>query len=73
MSTKTRDLPLQTRLAVIEPATFNADTQTVDVVWTTGAAVRRYDFWSDEDYDEELEVSPSAVDMSRFETGAAPV
>jgi len=73
MSTQTRQLPLQTRLAVIEPATFNAEARTVEVVWTTGASVRRYDFWSDETYDEELEISAAAIDMARFSTGAAPV
>lgn len=73
MSTQTRQLPLQTRLAVIQPATFNAEARTVEVVWTTGASVRRYDFWSDETYDEELEISAAAIDMARFSTGAAPV
>ena len=73
MSAQTRKLPMQTRLAVLTPASFNAESRTVEVTWTTGAAVRRYDFWADEEYSEELEVSDSAIDMGLLNTGAAPV
>lgn len=73
MSTQARLLFQQTRLATLQPATFNADARTVEVVWTTGARVRRYNWNSEEYYDEELLVSPEAVDMSRLSSGAAPV
>lgn len=41
-----------------------------DVIWTTGATVRRYDWWNDEHYDESLEVSESAIRMTRMNDGA---
>ena len=69
----THDLPLQHRAASVEPASFNAERNTVDVVWTTGARVRRYDWWNDTPYDEDLVVDPEAVDMSRFDAGTVQV
>lgn len=73
MDTQTRTLPPQIRLATLQPGTFNREARTVEVVWTTGARVRRYNWWEDEYYDEELEVSDGAVDMARLGTGSAPV
>ncbi len=73
MDTKTQRIPTQTRLATFEPATFDAKARTVEVTWTTGARVRRYNWWDDETYDEELSLSPGEVDMSRLNSGAAPV
>lgn len=73
MKTTTRLLPPQIRLATLQPATFNAEARTVEVVWTTGTGVKRYDWNAGEYYNEELEVSASAIDMSRLASGAAPV
>lgn len=73
MNTQTRALPNQIRLATLQPDTFNAEARTVEVVWTTGARVRRYDWWEGEHYEEELEVSSAAVDLARLSSGAAPV
>lgn len=64
-------LPSQLRAAQIVPATFNAESRTVDVVWTTGAKVRRYDWWNERWYDEELIVSTEAVDLTRMNGGAS--
>lgn len=61
-------LDLQTR---IEPSTYNAERRTVEVVFTTGAVVRRYDWMRDRYYDEELVVSADAVDLSRMNAGAS--
>lgn len=68
-----RDLPVQVREATLVPATFNESDNTVEVVWTQGAVVRRYDWWKDRPYDEALDVTPEAVDMSRFEAGTVQV
>jgi hypothetical protein len=68
-----RFLPTQQRAAAVAPATFKAADRTVEVVWTTGARVRRMDYWSGQSYDEELVVSDTAVDLTRFNTGGAPV
>jgi len=73
MKNPTRLLEQQIRLATLQPATFNAEARTVEVVWTTGAGVKRYDWNAGEYYNEELEVSTSAIDMSRLSSGAAPV
>lgn len=67
------DLPVQMREAQLVPATFNADEKTVEVVWTTGARVRRYDWYNDTPYEEELVVDDTAADMSRFEAGTVQV
>lgn len=69
----THDLPVQVRAAELIPATFNEADNTVDVVWTVGARVRRYDWWTDTPYEEELLVEPEAVDMTRFEAGTVQV
>lgn len=67
------DMPVQVRAATLEPSTFNEADNTVEVVWTQGASVRRYDYWNDRPYDEALEVTPEAVDMTRFEAGTVQV
>lgn len=68
----TRQMPQQQREARLLPATFKAETRTIDLVWSIGARVRRYDWWNDRYYDEELSMEEGAVDMSRMESGAAP-
>ncbi len=69
----TRNIPPQLRELRLLPESWNAETRTIDVVWSTGARVRRYDYWSDQFYDEELDMSPEAIDMSRLESGNVPV
>lgn len=64
-------LPLQTRLMPL--GTVNAETRTVDVVWTTGATVRRHRWigWDTKiPFDEELVVSAEAIDLTRMQAGA---
>ena len=65
-----RELPLQTRLATFSPATIDESARTIELVWTTGARVRRYDYWEGRAYFEELTVSADAVDLSRLNSGA---
>ena len=68
-----RNMPTQMRAAELVPASFNESDNNIDVVWTTGARVRRYDYWNETPYEEELVVTPEAVDMSRFEAGTVQV
>jgi hypothetical protein len=70
---ETRDMPVQVREAQLVPGTFSDSDNTVEVVWTTGSRVRRYDWWNETPYEEELAVSEEAVDMSRFDAGAVQV
>ena len=67
------DMPPLLRGAELVPATFNEADNSVDVIWTTGTRVRRYDWYNETPYDEELVVSTEAVDMSRFEAGTVQV
>ncbi|KWV42122.1 hypothetical protein AS026_21170 [Rhizobium altiplani] len=62
-------LPQLSRNAEVRAASFNEADNTIDVVWTTGAAVRRVN-WIDGEFDEELVVSPSAIRLDRLNAGA---
>lgn len=67
------DLEMQTREAPITSA--DRDARTIDLVWTTGATVRRrrYRGWDESvPYDETLVVSEEAIDLSRLRA-AGPV
>jgi hypothetical protein len=65
------DLPLQTRADVrLQPDTIDAEARSVEVVWSTGATVRRRDLWTGKRYDEVLSLDPRHVDLSRLNSGA---
>ena len=65
------ELPLQTRMDVrLMPDTAMAETRTIEVVWSTGASVRRRDPWSGRSYEEVLSLDPSHVDLTRLNGGA---
>ncbi len=51
------------------PESFDSEKRTVEVVWTTGAKVKRFS-WSEGMYFEELSLQKSHVDLSRLEAGA---
>lgn len=61
--------PFTFRAAV---STINQDRRTVDVVFSTGAAVERYDFATGKQYLEKLSMNPSHVRLERLNK-AAPV
>lgn len=63
-----RDLPSETRSAPI--TAVDEQSRTIEVTWTTGAAVDRVDWFSGERYVEELVVSDSAVRLDRLNAGA---
>lgn len=71
--TGTQPLPVQTRMAQIMPGTYSAADNTVEVVFSAGSRVPRIDYWTEIRYDEELEVSPQAIDLSRFDAGVVHV
>ena len=52
------------RSADLTPQTANPETRSVEVIWSTGAGVRRRDRMGD--YIERLSLEPSAVDLSRL-------
>lgn len=62
-------LPQMLRDAEVRAGSFDEKTNTIDVIWTTGATVRRFS-WMDGEFDEELIVSPNAVRLDRLNAGA---
>lgn len=62
------DGPTFTRAATI--AATSSSNHEIDLVWTTGAAVRRYDRGTGEPFDEVLDLSPSSVRLQRLNNGA---
>ena len=64
------ELPMQTRSVTLIPETAEPQARTVEVVWSTGAPVRRRDFRTGKRYDEVLSLDPAHVDLSRLANGA---
>jgi phage head maturation protease len=56
---------LLTRRADLAPASANRDARTVEVIWSTGAPVRRRDMAGQ--YVERLSLAPEAVDLTRLQ------
>jgi hypothetical protein len=65
-------LPMMARAAEVRPESVDAASRTIEVVWTTGATVkrRRWEEWEAVEYDEELIVSENAVRLERMNAGA---
>ncbi len=55
------------RSAAFEPSTYDAETRTVELILSVGAQVERWGF------NEELEISADAIDLSRVEGGKCPL
>lgn len=69
---ETINLPLIRRAGEFDAQSFNEADNAVDVVWTTGATVRRRDYTRDGpvEFDEELVVTAEAVRLGRLNSGA---
>ena len=67
--TRNIDLPPLSRAADLLPASIDAAERTIEVVWSTGARVRRNPFFGDP-FDEELAMDPRAVRLDRLNSGA---
>tara|TARA_R110002167_G_scaffold86987_1_gene235324 strand:+ start:19639 stop:21645 length:2007 start_codon:yes stop_codon:yes gene_type:complete len=63
------DLPLQGRMASVRAGSVDEAARTVEIIWTTGATVRRARFW-DEAVDEELSLDPGMIRLDRLNGGA---
>lgn len=63
-------LPVQFREAAIQPSTLDEEERTVELVWTTGAKVKRFDLF-DGLFEEELSLEDEAVRLDRLNNGAA--
>ncbi len=62
-------VPAVRRDASFRAQSFDENENTIEIVWTTGARVRRNSWW-DGPYDEELEVTPQAIRLERLNAGA---
>ncbi len=62
------DLPVIGRAGTMQ--SVDDASRTFEVLWTTGAQVRRYSWARDEEFDEELVVSPNAMRLDRLNAGA---
>lgn len=67
---QTRQIPKLSTRAAFVPATLNEEERTVEVTWSTGAKVRRFDWWSDKEWIEELSMEPAHVRLDRLNNGA---
>jgi hypothetical protein len=63
------DLPVLARAARLRADSADAAERTIEVIWTTGATVRRRRFFDDA-IDEELMLGPGAVRLDRLNGGA---
>lgn len=68
MPEQIREIPQQTRLAPV--GTINAEARTAELVWSTGAAVSRRDWWTGKRYTETLSMDPAHIRMDRMQSGA---
>lgn len=67
---KTTQLPRMQMRAVLASNSFNAEARTVDVVWSTGARGKRFD-WNIGVYYEELAMDSASVKLDRLNAGAS--
>ena len=65
----TINLPALTRAADLLPTTLDEEDRSIEVVWSTGARVRRRPFFG-EPFDEELSMDPAHVRLDRLNNGA---
>lgn len=63
--------PQRMRAAETRPSSYQEDDNSLEVVWSTGAQVTRFDWWDWEYYSEELSMEASAVRLERLNSGAA--
>ena len=64
----TIELPAMRRAADLLPATLDEQDRSIEVVWSTGARVRRQPLFG-EPFDEELSMAPSSVRLERLNAG----
>lgn len=66
---RTVNLPPLSFRADLTPASVNTDKRTVDLTFSTGAAVERRDWWTGDRYIEKLSLEPGAVRLGRLNAG----
>jgi hypothetical protein len=69
MTTRTPPDLIQ-RAATFEPASFDAEARTIDLVWSTGADVERSDWSTGSRFIERMSMKPSDGKLARLNAGA---
>ncbi len=67
---RTVQLPQFSLRAAVVPESIDEKARTVEVVFSTGAPVERYDWWTGERYVEKLSMDPKAIRLDRLNSGA---
>jgi hypothetical protein len=70
MKRETVQIGMQCRAASVAPSTIDTDKRTIELVWSTGAEVKRADFWTGEQYIEKLAMGTGNIRMGRLNGGA---
>ncbi|MDD7908305.1 hypothetical protein PUV47_00090 [Pseudovibrio exalbescens] len=66
---QTIELPAFRRSAELAPNSIDPETRSVEVIWSTGARVRRAALFG-EPHDEELSMAPGHVRLERLNAGS---
>lgn len=66
-------MPAIHRATSIVAGSLDDKTREFDIVFTAGAEVERFDYWTGVRYVEVLEVSETAIRLGRLQSGATPV
>ncbi len=61
--------PLCIRAEIVRPASIDDEAREVDITWTTGAGVERYDWMNSKRYIEKLSLLPGHVRIDRLNEG----
>jgi hypothetical protein len=69
LQTQKLETPMLSLRAAVRPGTVDIEQRTVEITWTTGSRGKRWS-WSIGEYQEELEVSASAIRLERLNNGA---
>jgi hypothetical protein len=67
---RTVEVPALTREATFVPASIDREKRTVELVWSTGAQVRRFDWSEWTPFEEELSLEPEHCDLARLKSRA---
>lgn len=67
---KTFEIPALSARALFTPDSLDETSRTVELCWTTGASVRRFDWSSYTEFNEELSLNPKHINADRMNSGA---
>lgn len=70
LETRAVNAPTMLRAADVRPASYQEADNSIEVVWSIGAAGLRFDWLDGQHYVEELSMEPSAIRLGRLNAGA---